>query len=436
MLYLALYKTLLSGSMIKKIYTSFLVLFLCFVAAALFFMVVRYVPIKKHIMRSDRNERKIILVFTSSGGRGHVSATEALQEYLGELYDVRPVYVIRDVLGDLDFIANITGGSYHSEELYNYFLIRKQVEFVRPMVWAGKMFFSMNQRAIAQLLEEYIQDINPALIISVIPMVNGITARVAEQENIPFWVIPTDFDASLFMYQVHRPQNNQFFVNCFYDNDIVKKTLKPAALKPSQYTYMGMPIREQFLRTYNKDDIRKKYQVPDGKPIVMLMMGGRGMRDTVCLSKELMQINTPVHLLLCIGNQPDLIEPLNALPCSPEVTYSIIEFTPHIAELMAISDLFVTKSGGQSVSEALYMGLPMLIDATTPAMDWELLNRTFVEKKDCGALVKRIRKLVPMVQELLNNPAQLMEWRRNIAAIALPNPKQAITAQVIQLIAQ
>lgn len=422
--------------MIKKIYVSVLIFSFCIAAFLFFFMMRQYVPIKRILVPSPPTERKKVLVFTSSGGRGHVSATEALQEYLGDVYDVRPVYVLRDVLYELDFIANLTNGSYHSEELYNYFLVRKQTGFVKPMVWAGKMFFSMRKRAIEKLLEQYVQEANPAMIISVIPMVNGITARVAQKANIPFWVIPTDLDASLFMYQVLRPQNDQLFVNCIFDNEMIKKTLRDAALKPQQYTYAGMPVREQFLQKYVKADIKKKHRVPEGKPVVMLMMGGRGMQDTLRIANELMQLEKPVHLLLCIGNQPNLVEPLNALKRSSGVTISIIEFTPHIAELMAISDLFVTKSGGQSVCEALYMGLPMLIDATSPAMDWELLNRTFVQKHELGALVKRISKLVPMVQELLDNPEQLAEWRENIQALQLPDPRNSIRKKVIQLIGQ
>jgi processive 1,2-diacylglycerol beta-glucosyltransferase len=165
-----------------------------------------------------------------------------------------------------------------------------------------------------------------------------------------------------------------------------------------------------------------------------VMMGGRGMRDTLQIAQELMQLTTPVHLLLCIGKQPDLVEPIHALEHTPEVSFTVIEFTPHIAELMAVSDLFVTKSGGQSVNEALYMQLPMLIDATSSALEWEQLNRTFVEEQNIGVLVKRIQKLAPMVQEILDNPEQLAQWRTNIKILNLPDPKKSIREKVVELI--
>ena len=365
--------------MIKKTSILIAILSLCIVIFVYFFIQKKHTPLHKIFAPPTPSLRKTILVFTSSGGRGHISATEALEEYLGDTYEIKPVYVIRDVLDDLDFIANITHGAYHSEELYNYFLVRKQASFIKPMVWVGKLFFTMHKHAIEKLLEQYIEVVSPAMIISVIPIVNGVTAKIAEKKKIPFWIIPTDCDASLFMYQVSQPQSPLFFVNCFLNKKIIKKTLQHSLLKPQQYTYVGMPVRPQFLKTYDQNSIKQKHLVPLNKPVIMVMMGGRGTQDTIRLAKQLFQLQKPVHLLLCIGNQVDLIESLKMLPCAETVTFSIIEFTHNIAELMAISDLFITKSGGQSVSEALYMKLPMLIDATSPALDWEQLNRTFIE---------------------------------------------------------
>ena len=217
-------------------------------------------------------------------------------------------------------------------------------------------------------------------------------------------------------------------------DEIIERTFKPARLQPTQFTYIGMPVREQFLKQYNKAQIKQKYMVPANKPVIMVMMGGRGAQAIEKLAAQLVKLETPAHLLLCIGTQADVIDSIKALETAPNVTVSIIEFTPNIAELMAISDLFVTKSGGQSISEALYMGLPMLIDATDQAIEWELLNRKIVEKCGFGALVKRMHKLVPMVQEILDNPAQLAEWKANIQNLNLPHPRDGVRNQVRALI--
>jgi len=420
----------------KRYYHLFWLLVIIGLIGFWFITVHKKGPLYKAFTSAVRSQRKKILIFTSSGGRGHVSAAEALQEYLGDTYEVKPVYVIREVLKDLDFIYSITGGAYHSEELYNHFLTRKQLAFVRPMVYAGKIFFTMQHRAIEQILTAYIEAENPDMVISVIPMLNGVTAAVTERLKIPFWVIPTDFDASLFTFQINKPRSPYLLVNCALSDGLVKRTFREAGLRPSQYTYVGMPVREQFLQSYDRDLIKAKYDIPLTKPVIMVMMGGRGMCSMKRLADILLQIEHPVHILFFIGNQLVLKDYLEMIDLPLHITLSVIEFTPHIAEFMAISDLFITKSGGQSVSEALYMGLPMIIDATDQALDWEQLNRTLVQKRGFGTLVRRYSMLRGIVEALLEDPTYISAWKDNIQALHLPNPRNAIRTVVGKLLAE
>lgn len=415
----------------NRIALGILIIFASIVAI---FVLRNYMPLAKKFIKPAPTERKKVILFTSSGGRGHISASEAIQEYLGDAYEVKIVYPVRDILQELDFIHKVTGGAYYAEDMYNHFLMRKQIGLVKTMVYAGQFFMTLQRRTMERLIDAYIESEAPDLIISVMPIVNGATQAVATKLKIPFWVIPTDFDLSGFLFQCYKPQSELFFVNYPLADSIVINTARFARLKPSQFTYIGMPVREQFLKHYDAATIKQSYMIPENKPVIMVMMGGRGAKAIEKLAAQLVQLETPVHLLLCIGKQTDAREAIAALEPAPGVTLSIIEFTPHIAELMAISDLFVTKSGGQSVSEALYMGLPMVLDATDQALDWEQLNRKLVEKRGFGALVKRLNKLVPTVQAILDNPAQLAEWKTNIQSLHLPNPRDGVRNQVMQLI--
>jgi processive 1,2-diacylglycerol beta-glucosyltransferase len=400
------------------------------------FIVQDYIPTKKQSSNIPPTLRKLVLVLTSSGGRGHISAAESLQEYLGDSYEVRVLFPLREILGNLDFIATITGSKYYSEELYNYFLTRQQFTMIKPMVWAGKIFYSLRAKSIERLFYNYIESTNPAMIISVIPYINGAVALATNKKNIPFWVIPTDLDSELFIYQLHLPKGKSFLFNCAYNKNAIKKTIAPARLRATQYTYAGFPVREQFLQQYDAPAIRNKYTIPTEKPIIMLMMGGRGSKELIKLVSMLTSLPKPVHLLICIGSQEDIRKPLEALEKAPGITMSIIGFTKHVAELMAISNLFITKSGGASVNEALYMELPMLIDATVPALEWERLNRTFVENIGAGKCIKHASELVPTIVQLLEHPEILAQWKKNIQQLEKPNPRDYIRKKIFELIGQ
>lgn len=399
-------------------------------------MVVVYkrAPQYKKYFAPVTSERKKIIIFTSAAGRGHLSATEALQEYLGDQYELKVVYPVRDILHELDFIHNITGGTYYAEELYNYFLAHKQIGLVRTMVSVGQIFISLRRGAIERLIDNYIETETPDMIISDMPTVNGATQRVAQRRGIPFWVIPTDFDLSGFLFQVYKSNTDSFLVNYPLQDAMVQQTARASRLTATHYTAIGMPVREQFLKTYDKATLKRKYKIPAEKQVIMVMMGGRGNQSIKRFAAELVQIEKPVHYLFCIGQQAALKEPLEMLERAQQVTLSVIEFTPHVAELMAISDLFITKSGGQSISEALYMGLPMLVDATDQPLEWEQLNRILVQKRGWGMLFKRLNRLVPIIEGLLEDPVQIAAWKANIQALQLPNPRDGVRAQVQTLI--
>src|SRR5207237_3814499 len=100
--------------------------------------------------------------------------------------------------------------------------------------------------------------------------------------------------------------------------------------------------------------------------------------------RELAQIKEPVHLLICIARQEQLRHKIMALKLAPHITMTIIGFTDRISDLMAIADILITKSGSVSVNEALYMNLPMILDATSHLLSWEKYNHTFIEQHQLG----------------------------------------------------
>lgn len=77
---------------------------------------------------------KKVIIFTSSGGGGHISATQALKEYLGDAYDVHDAYIFRDVLMSLDFVRILTLGRWSNEEFFNFLISKKKYGFYRNCI--------------------------------------------------------------------------------------------------------------------------------------------------------------------------------------------------------------------------------------------------------------------------------------------------------------
>ena len=65
----------------------------------------------------------------------------------------------------------------------------------------------------------------------------------------------------------------------------------------------------------------------------------------------------------------------------------VLEFTNKVPELMAISDLVISKPGGLTTSESLASNLPMIIINPIPGQEEE--NAEFLESKGTGVWIRK-----------------------------------------------
>ena len=93
---------------------------------------------------------------------------------------------------------------------------------------------------------------------------------------------------------------------------------------------------------------------------------------------------------------------------------------------MAVADIMISKTGAISTVEALYSNLPIIADQTEYVLSWELFHQTFLEKYNCGLILKKMSLLTPLITKLLNNKPFLNTIKANIAKIIEKQSKQSI----------
>ena len=81
---------------------------------------------------------------------------------------------------------------------------------------------------------------------------------------------------------------------------------------------------------------------------------------------------------------------------------------------MAVADLFVTKSGTVSVCEAIFMNLPILIDARGTTLPWEKFNHTLIQEQGFGEIIYTNYQITQKINMLLKNPTTLDKFRTNL----------------------
>jgi len=359
--------------------------------------------------------KKKIIIFSSTGGGGHISATKALTTYLENNYHVKVAYPFIEILSSIDIIRKLTANRYHVENFYNTALQKRLFLLLNAFYYIGTYYYmKLQSKKTLKLIEAFIQTENPDLVISVTPLLNDRILKVTQKINIPFLLIPTDLDTTTFIQGIYNPTHKNFRMLLAFNEPNIIKTVKPAHIKEEYLSIAGFPLQRTFFKQYNTDLLKKELHIPKETPVILLMMGATGSRASVVLLEEMKKIKHKCHIIICLGKAENIKNEIEELLLPSHISITVFGFTENIAQLMSISDIFVTKSGTVSICEALYMDLPILIDATNTALAWEKFNHQFVIEKGFGDILYNKNDISKKINLLFENPKKLNKYRNNI----------------------
>lgn len=355
--------------------------------------------------------KKKIIIFTSSGGGGHESAAKALDEYLQNDYEIVQTYIFAQALRPLDLLRMITFGMTNGEALYNFLIRKKYFHMLNTFASFGKWVLSISEGPAHKLIKNYLAQQKPDLIISVVPYVNNSILQAARDLNMSFILIPTDLDATNFVFKIHTNKYKKFWVISAFNDPEIKKTILSADIPETQLVVGGFPIRTSFFEQKNTNAIKKHYSIPADRPVIFMLMGATGCDIMLTFVQELHKSSIPLHLILVLGRNNHLKPKIEALLTENKITATLFNFTDKIADLMAVSDLCITKSGSVSVCEAIYSNLPILLDATSTVLQWEALNHPFIKEHGFGSSIESYADIAPLVETYLKDTKKYAQMK-------------------------
>jgi 1,2-diacylglycerol 3-beta-galactosyltransferase len=125
---------------------------------------------------------------------------------------------------------------------------------------------------------------------------------------------------------------------------------------------------------------------PD-RPTALIMFGGNGsLRATQTILGRFHKADLGVQSIVMCGRNTRLLESLRGRPgCHP------VGFVDNVADYMRIADFFIGKPGPGSLSEAVHMGCPVIVERNTNTLPQERANVEWVRDNGLGIVVRSFR---------------------------------------------
>lgn len=194
-----------------------------------------------------------------------------------------------------------------------------------------------------------------------------------------------------------------------------KARLVARGAKPENVIVTGIPIAGKFSSRPDAITVRKRFGLRDDLPTLLVLGGGFGMGPVAEILCELDKIEQPFQTLVVAGKNEELRREL-AVQDRRHPTH-VLGFVTNMNELMAVSDLIITKPGGLTSSEALALGKPMFI--LNPIPGQEAANSDFLLERGAAGKVNRVEDLPYRLGQLIGSK-KLLEMGQAAGALGRP----------------
>ena len=175
----------------------------------------------------------------------------------------------------------------------------------------------------------------------------------------------------------------------------------------------GIPVRKGFYRRRPKAEVRRELNLPEDSPIALLGCGSMGAASMGRKVLALVEALPKDALLVAVcGNNRALERNLRALMHTPRL--QVLGFTDRMSDYMDAADLFITKPGGLSTTEAATKGVPLVLFNAVPGC--ETRNLEFLLSIGCAVAESGTLSLARCVNQMLEDPARCRELRERCEA--------------------
>jgi processive 1,2-diacylglycerol beta-glucosyltransferase len=369
-----------------------------------------------------------ILIATITAGAGHVQAAAALEEAWLRAHP-------KDVVERIDLLTffsplhkKIYSDGYvkliaHAPELWGMMFTKMDnPKLLRKLArWRDKIG-SNSSRKFARFVKHFAPDAVLCTHYLPVELLGGLRKKWPGTPPLTVSIV-TDFEAHALWMEANVD------LYCVAAEE-TKGRLVARGADAANVLATGIPISAKFSASIDTAAVRKNYGLRDDLPILLVLSGGFGMGPVAQILAALDRIERPFQTLVVAGRNEELRRDLAAQDRRHPT--HVLGFVTNMHELMAISDLLVTKPGGLTTSEAMAMGKPLFI--LNPIPGQEAANSDFLLERGAAAKVNSVDDLPFRLDQLLASK-KLAEMARAARSLGRPAAAAAICQAVTERLA-
>ncbi len=350
-----------------------------------------------------------VLIIHASAGAGHRRAAEAIYNYLKEFRPELELILLdaldkTNALFKFDYTKGYSFLINYATRLWQWAFLVTDSRFIRPLSrWIARLLNQIN----SQNLIRYLIAENPDVIVSTHFLPSELAAGLKVKNKIHSKLITVITD-----YGVHP-----FWISSGTDlyvvaSDFTKARLGLEGVELDKIKVLGLPFDPKFLQKFDRQDLCRKLGIEPEKFTVLLITGSFGLGPIEEIVQALYQ--DCQLLVVCAGNKKLYAR----LQKKNLQNVKVFGYILNTEELMAVSQVIITKPGGATITEVLVRELPPIFISAIPGQ--ETANVAALAGYGIGANPANIQEIRSAVLDLKNNPQKVLKIKHRIREIQKP----------------
>jgi processive 1,2-diacylglycerol beta-glucosyltransferase len=373
-----------------------------------------------------KNKPRLLLLYASAGA-GHMQAAKALKAVCKQqnLAEAEAIDILDYTPG---YFRSLYKGSYleivkRIPELWGY-LYDRSYKFKKPTI-TTRLHHAVGNMHLAPLLK-YVKSFKPDGIIFTHFLGWDALGSLKSLKlfDIPFFCVVTDF-------AVHALWINRHVLKYYVASEGERRVLKSHNIKQQNILLTGIPVSPLFASRLSKKRLREKLKIKGLAPTILMISGRYNLQGYEQLLESFKDVEEYCHIIVLVGKNKILELRMKQIAKGlKNKKVSILGVVDNMHELMAASDIVISKPGGLTTSEVLASKTLMAIIDPIPGQ--EQRNSDYLLESGVAIRIHDMETGGKKIADLLLSKRRLGIMRRHLQYVSRPRAAYDIIEDIIK----